>query len=167
MGTKSRIHNPFKAKTVRVPECEAFACRGHLRHGRCDNCGVITCSSTIGIENSLTLRRKKLYICDPCSFDARWKEKQKELARQRTLTDWEKVTVPVDGGALTQRMPEQYASKARSAVRAFFDAGFDEAVVTGSDVSTLMASARTLGLNEQVYAELRDGETVLRRIGSR
>ncbi len=61
-------------------------------------------------------------------------------------------------------MPDQYAGPTRDAVRAMLDSDAEEAVVKGIAAVTLNQSLSATGLDSKLYAETRDGETVLRRI---
>lgn len=111
-------------------------------------------------------RRRLMFVCMECYLAPKesTSRKQLRLARERTLRDWGVVSTPVNRSSLRGgEMPEQYASTAREAVRAFWDAGFEVATVRGVDDSTLNSAIATLGLQESLYAETRSGETVLRR----
>lgn len=150
--------------------CVEKFCGVDRKHGRCSDCGDWTCTREQRVE-PVSLRRVRPLVCTSCLSwmpgNERRRSEQELLRQQRTERDWAKVSTPIEADALLgDVMPEQYASKARAAVRAFFDAGFDVAAVRDSDSATLNSSIRTLGLEERVYAETRDGVTVLRRSGS-
>lgn len=148
-------------------ECEhgRRCTRPDIKHGRCIDCGQYTEQRTVRIEEG-TLKRKLPFVCNEHVFRPipSVVRRQEELRAQRTAGDWEKVSDPVATDSIQgNHMPEQYDSASRRAVRAFVDAGFDVAAVPNQDVMTLSQTIRTLGLDAQVYAETRNGETILRR----
>lgn len=118
--------------------------------------------------NPETLRRTRVYIhdfdfeCLPPRWHT-WHDEQAELRAQRTDGDWERVTTPLKPELLDAGvMPEQYNGDTRSAIRTFLASGVPVAVVKGVSATTLTQSILALSLTDRLYAETRDGSTVLR-----
>lgn len=149
----------------RVEGCVEHVCRPDMRHGACCGCGRLTDGSTIVID-AKTLKRKKAMQCIHCMLsDRSHAERQARLREKRTERDWALLSDPVQTGTIrAEVMPEQYAGKARSAVRAFVASGALTAVVPDLDAASLTNTIGSLGLHGQVYAETRDDQTVLRRV---
>lgn len=159
-----KLMEKFKRAPRRVDTCVESACRGQMRHGSCVVCGAWTDGSTIGVEEE-TLRRRKMYLCTRCLVTSdSFRERQNQLREMRTKRDWEQVTDPVAHDVLSVSMPEQYTSKARATVRAFAASDFEFAAANNSDSATLRSSINALGLSNEIYVEVRDGETILRRV---
>jgi hypothetical protein len=90
--------------------------------------------------------------------------------RARAQSDWEHE----HGGAppldFSEGIPVQYPSLSRATLRAFLDSDLEAATVRGAGqrtVSALNGSIRSLGFANEVYAEIRSGEAVLRRVGKK
>jgi hypothetical protein len=156
-----------KREKTRVAGCVDHICRPDAPHGSCIDCGRVTDSRRLQIDPT-TLRCRLMHICDGCvtaESSTRRLNQQERLATQRTLRDWNHVTDPVNTGALrTGVMPEQIPGPTREAIRAFWLSGAAVAVATVSDAATLNNAIATLGLHDDMYAEIRSGEVVLRRL---
>jgi hypothetical protein len=135
--------------------------RGH-RHDYCVSCSNITCESQLMVDPN-TGRRRKQAVCKECRLSVY--RHQDWLRRERRERDWQLLTDPVDDSTLTYHvMPEQYAGPTRATLRAFAQADADAATVAGITAATLNQSIAVLGLQDRMYAEQRDDETVLRRV---
>jgi hypothetical protein len=86
---------------------------------------------------------------------------------RRAVRDWELQHPDQVEYELTPRMPAQYPSVSRAALRAFLDSGEDAATVDGSSIAAISGSIRRLGFDSKVYAEQRSGQVVLRRVSRR
>ena len=150
----------------RVKDCvNTRFCRGReTRHGRCINCGDLTCSRSGYIDDAG--RRRIGSICPQENFVINhFTKTQTTRRRDRRLADMEAVTVPPENGHMKfASMPDQYAGLTRDAIRSMLTADESEAVVDGIGASTLNASIRSTGLEGSLYAETRDGLTVLRKV---
>lgn len=106
-------------------------------------------------------------MCWDCKL-ARGFRDDKEAAAARTRRDWEQTPDPIrgDGVKLGALPANQYEGVARSAIRAFRDAEDASAVVDGVSSGTLNASIASLGLEAEMYAEIRDEKVVLRRVAA-
>lgn len=158
----------LRRKSKAFPGCvegyERFSCRD-LRHGRCVECRLVTCSRTAWIDKA-TLRRRVPFVCSACQYAPHLRKEQEKLRRRRSERDLERVTDPLDNSRLDLgRMPEQYAGPTRATLRAFLASDQDQAVAFGITPETLNQSIRNLGLVGELYAEQRHGTTVLRRTG--
>lgn len=150
---------PFRK---RVPGCADTVCRPDMPHRPCADCGQLTDSSTIRVEPG-TLRRRKVFVCD--SHRVRSNSRDEQLRKERAYKDWREITDPlVDDALRIGQMPEQIPGPTRAALRAFRESGDTRAVVDGINASTLNQSLRALGLDDEMYAETRGNETVLRRV---
>lgn len=137
-------------KTVRVP------------HKPCVGCGVTTCNRGMRTD-PVTLRRRMAALCGHCHW-VNWGTDQPARARRRRL-EWEKNTTPVRHDLLeTGRFVDQYEGRTRQVLRAFATSDEEYAVVADVSVAALNSSITTLALDEEMYAEERDGETYLRRL---
>lgn len=130
-------------------------------NGNCIECKCLTPNVRAWI-NPKTLRRTYEWWCDSCR-DA--DTSQKELRRQRALSDWKHVKARRGQPLLAlNEMPEQYPGFSRFAIREFWESGAKVAMVTEvSNTAVLNESIISLGLEDKVYAEQRGGEIVLRR----
>jgi len=110
-----------------------------------------------------SLKRYYVFCCDEC--ERAFQSTQVRLRTKRTYSDWEQVTVPIDAMAiLADVMPEQNPGKTRTAIRSFINSGSSVAVVPNVIPEGLQRSIEALGLQDAVYAEQRDHQTVIRRI---
>ena len=134
----------------------------------CSYCDTRATTSLLAV-NPITLQRSKWAVCSSpeCVQKLRAWEGAGNSRRSRAQMDWEYergVQSPYD---LTKGIPTQYPSLSRSTLRAFLESGLPAATVEGAGertVAALNGSIRTLGFADQVYAEIRSGEAVLRRM---
>lgn len=147
----------------RYPGCTDSICRPDMQHRPCSVCFEITDSKQVVIAD--TGKRTQQFFCDRHSQEAKNGPRQDRLRAARTSRDWSEVTTPINTKTIRpDRMPEQFAGRTRAALRAFVASGASRAEVPDIDPGTLNASINNLGLTDSVYAETRDGTTVLRRI---
>lgn len=147
---------------------QAHNCRGdRAPHGPCETCGALTCRWGWGVDGNL--RRKRQFRCVSAGRascgESRWSRRNR---RSRTHKDWSEVTDPiVDKRLLPGIMPEQYPGVSRETLRAFLDSNASVAVALDTTPSNVNKTIAVLGLDKEVYAEERSGETVIRRITQR
>jgi len=131
----------------------------------CDECGTKTTTRAMMID-PVSLRRTFVPRCASCRWDYPEDPVQKELRSKRYQIDRGLLTDPLDMSSIdTHLFPEQYSSRVRRVLRAFL-ASEAEAGVVNEDIgaSSLNQTIATLGLRDELYAEERSGQTVLRRI---
>ena len=150
-----------------MPDChETRHCRGRLaQHGRCSSCEELTCRQTIGVSDT-SLRRERQFLCDDCSWDrsSRYAQKNHDLRQQRRDLDWDLTSTPIDDSGLNfGEMGEQYPGKVRTALRAFVKSDQDVATFSAAPAGFVQRSINSLGLQDDVYAEQRGNDTVIRR----
>lgn len=139
-------------KRQRVAGCRAFRCMKDRRHGECHECGELSCEWRIRVDPD-TLRRRKVHECHSCSVSLGRRIDEPER-RSRVEADW-------DLG-----LDDQFPGISRQILREFI-LGPDATMLVGdSDPATLNASIAVMGFSSDVYAELRSGRTVLRRVTS-
>jgi hypothetical protein len=138
---------------------------------QCVCCGRMAKSRCIVVAPR-TLHRFYEHVCNRKSC-------QKQLAdwqgtanarRERAKSDWEHENGMMSPFDITKGIPVQYPSLSRATLRAFLDSGLEAATVQGAggrSVAVLNGSIRSLGFADEVYAEIRSGEAVLRRVPSR
>lgn len=157
----------------------SYDCTRARVHLSCAGCGVCTCSTSLVIDPE-SLRRRRITLCSACkteekraSLNLRYHSdspegiyrQQEKLRAARRKKDWSELSTPIDMSVVRLgEMPEQYAGTAREVLRAFIASDAATATAPAVAASTLQASIRVLGLYSEVYAEVRDGQTVLRRI---
>lgn len=131
------------------------------RVGPCIGCGQPTHDRSVVVDSNL--RRRKPFVCSDCCG----RVGDHEYRVERTRRDWQEVTDPVRRDRLLlDQMPEQYPGISREALRAFLDSDATRAVVPDTTPSILNRTIATLGLDDEVYAEERSGETVLRKVAA-
>jgi hypothetical protein len=83
------------------------------------------------------------------------------LRKERAERDW---TLQASNGITLDRgpLPAQYPALTREYLRAFLDSDQEFAVVD-VDAATMAQTIGTLGFGAEVYVEIRDEKTVLRR----
>jgi hypothetical protein len=122
------------------------------------------------ITNPLTLRRHKVAVCGRASCARAWREWSDlgNAAYVRARVDWDKQHPEAAAARLVDGIPAQYPSVSRSTLRAFVESDLEDATVEeGSSATTLNGTIDRLGFGDKVYAEIRSGQTVLRRIRER
>lgn len=134
-------------------------------------CSYCTCKATTSrlAVNPLTLQRSRYSLCSSpeCKQKLREWEGSGSARRQRAITDWQYENGITSAYELMNEMPMQYPSLSRATLKAFLDSGQAVATVKGSGertVAALNGSIKALGFADQVYAEVRSGEAVLRRL---
>ena len=146
----------------RVTQCGEKRCyTTKKKHQVCVNCGAITCNRIIRVDDRGS--RRKRFVCLSCEVSGYSTQKTDGHLYARTGKAWAEMTTPVNGSALSPVMGEQYPSRARDAVRAFWVSG-DTFATVSLDVSTLEGSIASLGLSKYVYAEQRGNQTALRLV---
>lgn len=150
-------------------ECEDFQsggfCKGESsRHRCCNNCGAVTCSASLKID-ARSLRRHWRAECDSCKWKSLGDPHQAALRSKRTKQDWEHISAPVNRERIIAgQMGEQYPGVSRETIRAFRESGAVTAIAPDVDAASLQQTISVLGLEDEMYAETRGDETVLRRI---
>jgi len=115
-----------------------------------------------------TLRRRYVITCRDCVDEVTRSQEQLRLRDRRRRKDWDEITTPVRTEAIVRdKMPEQYPGRVRDALRAFMASDATRAIVPGIDVASLQESIASLGLHNEIYAEQRDDQTVIRRIAKK
>lgn len=151
-GVGERIH-PRLYDVIYMHPCEV--CGRQSRH-------------RVLFTHPLHLRRMYANLCrrSHCERAVKAWEGKADARRRRAQMDWEREHPLVAAADLVSYIPPQYPSVTRATLRRFVDSGEDVATVTGDVVSvgSLNGSIRSLGFSDEVYAELRSGQTVLRRI---
>lgn len=149
-----------------VPDCVDSICFGRVdKHRRCTLCKGLTTSRTMRID-PISKQRKSQPLCSGCSLRPSIdQDEQIALQKTRRLEDIEKVTVPaMDSHMDYEQMQDQYASLTRDTIRSMLSSDAEEATVFGIKAQTLNQSLLSTGLDDEMYAETRNGTTVLRRI---
>lgn len=144
----------FRRWRNRVPECESRMCAGKQnRHRKCHYCGALTCSREGAIDPG-SLRRTLIAVCGAHDlfFDSL---QQSKLREQRTKADW---------GHRKDGLPDQYPGSTRDQLHDFVVESDEEFVPSEVGAETLNQSIRTLGIDDDVYAEQRSRGTFLRRL---
>lgn len=138
-----------------------------ISNNHCGYCGRRAGTRSV-VVNPITFRRSYIALCGRrrCSKKLRTWEGQADSRRRRAQYDWERQNPEAAPLALIGHIPPQYPSVSRATLRAFLDSGEDVATVDGClDPSRLNGSIKSLGFADEVYAELRSGQAVLRRGG--
>lgn len=143
----------------------------HLKkscYASCSYCDRRPTTSRMAV-NPLTLQRSKHPLCsrEECEQKLRVWEGAGNSRRARAELDWQHENGISTSYDLSKGIPTQYPSLSRATLREFLDSGMPVATVEGAGertVASLNGSIRTLGFADQVYAEIRSGEAVLRRI---
>lgn len=136
---------------------------------RCAYCGRKRGVSGRLVVNPISLQRQRMLICrNPSCNDAlkNWIGTG-EARRRRSQWDWEQEHPTVAAKALIGYIPPQYPSVSRATLRAFLDSDLESATVGDSDerdAGSLNGSIRSLGFSSEVFAEIRSGQAVLRRV---
>lgn len=156
-------------RRIKVPECGESVCSGEYpkesrrNHGRCVECGAVTCRRSGWVDEDG--RRRVSHICDEHFWERKWGTTQWQRRKDRRLNDLTKLTVPpVTDHLVSNTMPDQFAGLTRDAIRAFRDSDESEVLVLKVSASAINASLRSTGLDDEMYAEIRNGETILRRV---
>lgn len=138
--------------------------RNKRKDDRCFGCGGQKDVSSSLVIDPKTLKRKYIFgLCTACTDERFPYREQQRLRERRTQHDWQRLTDPLNRGAIRpNELPEQYPGQPREAIRAFVDSGAESAVVPGIDVATLSTSLASLGL-KNIYVEQRGHQTVIRR----
>jgi len=114
----------------------------------------------------ISLARSYYRVCHgACYKKLRTWEGRAAARARRAQYDWERQNPEVAPLALIADIPPQYPSVSRATLRAFIDSGEDVATVeNGTNPTALNSSIKSLGFGDRVYAEVRSGQTVLRRV---
>lgn len=123
------------------------------------------------VVNPISLQRTYELLCGRrrCRQKLRDWEMNAGTRRERAVWDWQREHLaPVPPAVLADGMRPQYRSISRATLREFLDSGVDAATVLTPGISavTLNGSIKTLGFEAEVFAEVRDGTTTLRRVAS-
>jgi hypothetical protein len=132
----------------------------------CPVCGRYERRGGTLVVHPITLQRYYLYLCGRRGCRdrvVRW-QGAAEARRHRAVTDYEHEHRLIEPFTLVEGMPPQYAGVSRATLRAFLDSGYEAATVGGGSAATLNGSIRSLGFAGSVYAEVRSGSAVLRRV---
>lgn len=135
----------------------------------CGYCARMPKSRSL-VVNPITLRRHYIELCKRRDCSGRlqaWADRA-DARRRRAQFDWERENPAVAPLELIGHIPPQYPSFSRATLRKFIDSGEPTATVKRRASSELTASAlngsiRSLGFSDDVYAEIRSGEVVVRR----
>jgi hypothetical protein len=142
------------------------------RWGNVDPCAYCTrvARRKFLVTNPLSLQRQYYVVCrrKRCLAALRRWEATADARRRRAQYDWERQHEDVAALLLIGSIPPQYPSVSRATLRAFLDSGADVATVGARSpdpmARALNSSIRTLGFGGRVFAEIRDGQAVLRRV---
>lgn len=132
----------------------------------CSYCGWRRVRTSILVVNPIHHNRHYVSLCNSprCHKNLREWEQMGEARLRRSQRDWELQHPDQVEYQLTPGMPAQYPSVSRAVLRAFVASGEDAMTVgSGTSVTAINGSIRRLGYTSQVYAEIRSGQTVLRR----
>lgn len=132
----------------------------------CEVCGHRASTRRV-VVYPRTLARGAMRLCNRrgCREKVAAWQGATEARRARAMNDYEHENGIVMPHDLKQGIPPQYPSISRATLRAFLDSGLIAATVAGSSSpSALQGSIESLGFGNEVYAEVRSGQTVLRRV---
>ena len=133
----------------------------------CDVCGGPVRSSTI-VVHPITLQRIRLLLCASTRCRAQVSAWQGSAMARRARVAMDYLhEARSERQFIRKGIPMQFASVSRATIREFIESGLDAATVdhAGTSASGLNSTIATLGFADEVYAETRSGQTVLRRIG--
>lgn len=133
----------------------------------CVYCGRRASTTRMAV-NPITLQRNRYELCKrpACANRLRDWEGMADARRRRAQYDWERENPTVAAAAMVSEIPPQYPSVSRATLRAFLDSGRDMATLATTGrwtVTALNGSIKRLGFADQVFAEVRSGQAVLRR----
>ena len=144
-----------------------------FRHddSRCCYCGRYSTHRRIVVQ-PVALQRRYFHLCSRQACVMRLLEWSAcaNARRLRAQFDWEAENPTAAAADLIGYIPPQYPSISRATLRAFLDSGANDATIADDSkigVEQMNGSIRVLGFYNEVYAEQRSGQTVLRRIRER
>lgn len=150
------------------PGCDCGrSCIGLRTHGRCRDCGRLTCNRELHVE-PYSLRRHRPFVCRECA-PAYWRMRVTgQAVSRRTRDDWASTALEFGPDGIRPvrpaPLPDQFPGKSRSTLKAFLASDASDAVVVDVGSASLASSIATLGLGEDVYVEQRSRFPVLRRL---